>query len=104
MTIKKMIQEKINNYGMLSIVLIVATAFLFVMYVWQVNASSTAGFAMRDIEREITQLERENDRLNVRIAELQSVESVSRRLRMLGLQPVRDITYIVSNSTIALNQ
>lgn len=85
-------------------VLTIITAFIFILYVWQVNISSTAGFAMRDIEREIVELERDNERLNVRIAELQSVESVSRRLRMLGLQPVREITYLTTSSTVALNQ
>jgi hypothetical protein len=98
------LQQKFANTEFLPVLLTGLTVLLFLFYVWQVNVGSTAGFAVRDIEREITVLERDNERLNVRIASLQSVESVSRRLKMLGLQPVKEITYLVTNSTVAINQ
>lgn len=85
--------------------LTIVTVLLGLMYIWQVNMSATAGFEMRALESSIDELQSESQRLDVKIAELQSIESVTTRMDMLGLRPVQRIEYLVpGGSNVAINR
>ncbi len=65
-----------------------------VLYVIQVNAASTKGFTMRDLEGSNQILRRENDKLTAEIDRLRSLASVSEREVFLGLVKLRGVTYL----------
>lgn len=74
-----------------------------VLYVVQVNAASTKGFTMRDLERANQELRRENDKLAAEIDRLRSLSSVSEREAFLGLVKLQNVSYVqVGNSEVAL--
>ncbi len=85
---------KISNVRFLTIAFVVGSFVLFCLFIWQVNVAATKGFAMREVEDQIEELERENARLAMEIAELQSVQSVSSRIKLLGLTPVERVEYV----------
>ena len=84
--------------------LFVATIALAVIYIWQVNHAATAGYAMRDLESSIHELELAQERLDLQVAELQSVASVSNRVQMLGLTEVAAVKYLVNSGSVAINR
>lgn len=86
------------------IALALATVTLGVLYIWQVNVAATRGFSMRDLERDIEELQLDNDRLQMDVAHLQSTQSVTTRMKMLGLTQVSSIEYVTSNGSVAINR
>ncbi len=88
----------------LKILLFVATLIIGCLYIWQVNITATRGFAMRDLEEQIEILTMENQRLDMEVARLQSVDSVTARVQMLGLKKLTDVIYVNAISSVAVNR
>ena len=65
-----------------------------VMYVIQTSAISTTGYDMRDLEKKITELERENQRVEYDIAKYRSMESIQARLAGMNMVPAGDVQYV----------
>ena len=84
--------------------LLTATVMLGVLYIWQVNRAATAGYTMRDLESAIYELELEQERLDLHVAQLQSVDSVTERVQMLGLTQVQNIHYLTGDGSVAINR
>ena len=74
------------------------------LYIWQVNVSTSQGYVMRDIEKNIENLEHENEQLQQQIASLRSVDSVMTRTQMLGLVPLEEVFYMPSDESMAVNR
>lgn len=72
-------------------------------YVAQTNALSAKGFALRDLEKQLTELQIENRRLGVELAELQSLRSLETRLATINLVPVGQVEY-VAGATLVVNR
>lgn len=95
----------LSGFNWLTFLLVSATIVLGVLYIWQVNVAATRGFTMRDLDREIEELRLENDRLNMDVAHLRSADSVTTRMKMLGLRPVQTIEYVTpGGGSVAINR
>lgn len=98
--LKMQIREKLG-YGPLA--LIVATAVMFSAYMWQLNIATTAGYQARALEENITALNESLSRGETKLADLQSINSVTTRMDLLGLTKVNQVSYVFTNSgTVAL--
>lgn len=86
------------------VLLVGLTVSLGVLYIWQVNVAATSGFTMRDLDHEIEELKTENERLAIEVARLQSVDSVTTRLQMLGLVAIEDVDYVQGTAAVAINR
>lgn len=64
------------------------------LYIWQTNTVSTKGYAISELEQQIKQLEHENRRLDVRIAEYSSMKSIEQRLGQISLVPADSVEYV----------
>ena len=85
--------------------LLVGTVVLGILYIWQVNVAATSGYTMRDLESSIHELELQQERYDLQVAQLQSVDSVSERVRMLGLTKVKAIHYFTPGvGSVALDR
>lgn len=83
----------------------IATAVLGIAYIWQVNVGATAGFTLHAMEQEIEVLEIEQERLDIAVARLQSIDSVSTRVQMLGLTEVQSVQYVTpGQGSVAINR
>lgn len=78
---------------------VVAVAF-GMGYVIVVNQTSAQGFELRDLENRIEQTQTENRKLEVRIAELQSLDSIQSRLEGQGFVPVARIDYLTPGAPV----
>jgi len=74
-----------------------------VMYVAQVNAAATKGYAIRELRERNVELRHERDRLDIQIAALRSVQSVKTREAFLGLRPIAPSAFVKTGSeTVAV--
>lgn len=90
----------IANVVSFSLVLLVGLG-----YVAQVNHAATQGYRMRHLENGIASLRIQNEQLDYQVAQLQSVESVTKRLKMLGLVETQTTQYAsLTTPSVALNQ
>ncbi len=76
-------------------VLTIGFALAFgMLYIGQVNAAATKGYAMRELESQNDSLRGERERLDVEISRLRSLDSVTAREVFLGLQKIEDVKFI----------
>ena len=93
----------LHNQRVLRVFMLALTLAFGILYVVQVNAASTKGFTMRDLERSNQSLRRDNDKLAAEINRLRSLSSVSERETFLGLVKLENVTYIkAGNGEVAL--
>jgi len=98
------VKEFVSNCRPWQIAVLSCTIVLGLLYVWQVNISATRGFTMRDLERDIHALSLDQERYQLEVARLQSIESVTTRVQMLGLTKVDRVDFIeVSEPAVAIN-
>lgn len=88
----------VHDQRVMKVIMLALTLAFGILYVVQVNAASTKGFTMRDLDSHNQELRRENDRLAAEIDRLRSLASVSERETFLGLVKMRNVTYIKAGS------
>ena len=76
------------------VTLIICIIVFGILYVLQTNAVSTKGYAISDLERRISDLERENRRLDAQVAENQSMRWIHARVKGTDLVAVDHVEYI----------
>ena len=103
---KALVQLKsVSRTNILPVHLTVLTICASILYIWQVNVTATVGFEMRDLEYTIEEYAHEQQRLDIRVAQLRSIESVASRMNMLGLREVKRVEYLVpGGSNVAINK
>lgn len=93
---RKRDQEKLQfGYQSTYVALMSIISFLLVYYVWILNANATQWYNIRQLEKTQNELKVELDRLNVKIAELESLDSVSSDDIFNNMEPIEDPDYLV---------
>ena len=75
------------------VTLIISIIVFGILYVLQTNAVSTKGYALSDLERQISELNHETQGLAVQVAEQQSMRSLENRLKDTDLVAVDQVEY-----------
>jgi len=75
--------------------------FLLLYYVWILNANATQGYTIRNLENTGKELKVELERLNVKIAELESSENISSDEELQNMmEEYEDPNYLVIRNDI----
>ncbi len=87
--------------NVLCLCLFVVFSFL---YITKTSALSTRGYSIADLEKQKVTLERETQKLEVRIAQERSLDRVIARMNGIGMVPLEGIAYAstVPNTLVAL--
>lgn len=80
------------------IFLIAFALIVGVLYVIQTTGVSTRGYEISDLERRLTELERETKKLDVQIAEHRSMQSIEHRLAKLNMVPADKMVYVTGGA------
>ena len=73
-----------------------------VLFIWQTSSASTKGFVINDLQEQISDLEKENQKLGLQIAEQRSLKNLENRITELGLVVVDNVRYAtILNNTVA---
>lgn len=75
------------------VLFMVFVIFLGLLFVWQTSSASTKGYTINDLEKRVTSLEQENQKLEFAIAQHRSLQSIIERLPQTGLVAVDNISY-----------
>jgi hypothetical protein len=65
-------------------------------YLAQVNAASTKGYEIRALEREIAELKEEGERIELKVAQEQSVQAVETKVKGMGMVPTEQVDYVMA--------
>lgn len=74
-------------------VLVFVIIFVGVLYVMQTSNLSARGYEIGDLQKQITLLEQDNQKLEYEIANQQSMKNLEQRVKKLNLVAVGDIEY-----------
>jgi cell division protein FtsB len=90
----------VGNRFRLSLVLIsIVCLGALVIYLAQINSLSTKGFEMRELQKQITMLQAENEKLELQMLDMQALSSLVERARSLQLVASSDVRYISGANT-----
>lgn len=94
-----------HNIAALNLILLGLILAVSVIYIAQVNGSATKGYHMRDLETRISSLQLENQKMEVAIAQSRSLETVSKKVPMLGLVQAPSPAYVSGGvSAVSFNR
>ena len=100
-TQRKIEKEKLNfGYQSTYIALMWLIVFLLLYYVWIINANATKGYTIIQLEKTQKELKVELDRLNVKIAELDSLETMGSDEVFQDMVPIEDPNYLVLKENV----
>ena len=72
------------------------------IYLYFINNSATKGYQMRQIEKEISDLQKENEQLKIREAELKSLYQIEASSKELNMAETVQVGYIDEKSPVAM--
>jgi len=98
-------QLNINAAGFINPVVIVAVfaAFSGLFYMYSINQSAVKGFQIRTIEKEIAQIEKENELLRIREAELKSLGVIEQFGKDSNMAETSEVIFLDEAAPLALN-
>ncbi len=80
----------------LNVLMLSVVVGLFVGYLMMNNRAAANGFAVRDLERQISELRDQNGRFDLEVVAMQAMNNVEQQVGELGFVPVDDLDYISS--------
>ena len=103
-TKRKTNTEKINVKGFInSTVLIVALLFVSAaVYLYSINSSASKGYQMRQVEKDINSLKKENENLKIKEAELKSLYHIEESSKNLNMGDLKNVSYIEETGPVAM--
>jgi|GEM_PF-3071177 cell division protein FtsL len=94
-----------RNVMWVNLTLFVMVVSCSLAYVVRVNTSATKGYQIRDLENAISRLQLENQSMQVKIAEVRSMENVAAKVPMLGMTKAEAPVYLSGYpATVSLNR
>ncbi len=93
---RKQEQEKLQHgFASTYIALVSIIGFLLIYYVWILNANATQWYTIRQLQKTQNELKIELDRLDVKIAEIESLDTITSDDMYEQMIPIDDPDYVV---------
>lgn len=104
---KKTVKKKIKTGPVtLTIVTIILFCALGLLFLAQVFQSQTKGYEVLELKKQAEELKQENKNLEIKAAELRSIDSIKQSAKQLNLIDTKNIVYInkTGNSAVVMNR
>jgi len=95
-----LLKRVVRSPRVLSVLMVGSMTAFGILYVAQVNAAATKGYAVRELQQRNVELRNERDRLDMQIAKLRSLHSVKTREAFLGLKSLSPSAFIEVNMNV----
>jgi len=89
----------IFNKKIIGFLLLITIGISLVTYLVQINNVTTKGYEIRALEDEIAQLKDENQKLQLQLVEMQSMNHISNKVAEMNFVEVDKIKYLDTSST-----
>ncbi|MDO8529750.1 MAG: hypothetical protein Q7S18_03715 [bacterium] len=97
-TEKKSIKGFVNSGFLVFILLIIAAA----VYLYSINSSAVKGYQIRQAEKEVLELQKQNDNLKIKEAELKSLYHIEESSKNLNMENLKNVSYIQETGPVAM--
>lgn len=88
-----------------NLLLLGVALFFGALYLIQVNRTATSGFAVKDLNQQITELKENHQKLELRVADLQSLQQIQSATERLELVARTKLEYVQpTGGTVALER
>lgn len=88
---------------MVPVAMVAVIVLLGVAYLIQLNVVAAKGFALRSMERRVTDLAERQKKMQVELAQKESLAGLSNDIEQLGMVPVSTVEYIkVGGASVAV--
>ena len=84
------------NAALFIVIVALATA-----YVLQISSVTKQGYAMRDLEMSVDELQLQSEQLEVAVASAKSLDAVTDRMQILGFVEPTQIVYVSPSNGVA---
>lgn len=93
-----------SNAGFINPVFVVFACAVFsgLVYLYSINRTAVKGLAIRQIENEIAQTQKENENLKIKEAELKSLYHIEEQSKQLNMEALKDAQYVEENAAVAM--
>lgn len=91
-----------NGFKRASFALVFVVILFGVCYLYQVNDLATKGYEIREIETQIAELKKNNEKNKIREVELRSMYSIEREVSNLDLVASTNAAYLDINGSVAM--
>ena len=94
---RRAFEEKSNRkrgFAKTKILVVVFGVLVCVVYLGVINISAVKGYEIRKVENKITELKKENKKLQIEVAELTSTYSIKDEADNLNMVEAEDVVYI----------
>jgi len=85
-------------------VVLACAVFVALLYIYSINHSAVKGYEIRSVEKEISELKKENENLRIKEAQLKSLYRVEQSARDLNMSNVSDAVYLEENPSVAYSK
>lgn len=82
----------------LRVLVLAALVTVGISYVWQISQVSTQGYYLKDLERQVSILEKQNEKLSFEMAELNSMARIESAAKTLGMVKSDSIVYLTQTA------
>ena len=92
--------------GFISPVFIVVAFALIsgLFYLYSINQSAIKGFQIREVEKEISAIKKDNERLKIKEAQLKSLYHIEQSTKDLDMSDLKDVNYIDESAAVAFGK
>ncbi len=94
-------QKKGFAFGKLKFVMIGLIVSGTVIYLCAINTGAIKGYEIRKVENRISKLKKENEKLQIEEAELNSYYNIKKEADQLGMVKADNVVYINDNTQVA---
>lgn len=94
-------KTKVSKVGIV-FVLIVFVACAGIMYIFQINKLATMGYEIKDKEKQIEGLLKQNETLQIQAAELRSMQNLEADKEHMKMKKPSNTTYIEVSGSVAM--
>ena len=101
-TVSQKAKESKFTVSMFSVALVCVAGLL---YIFQISGVATKGYEIEDYEKTLSELQRENQKMQIEIADLKSMDNLENESGKLSAIDYKDIIYITSiSSAVAMER
>lgn len=86
----------------LSFVLATLISAMGIFYIFEVNNLATKGYEIRDLEKKLERLKKENEMLGIQAAELKSMYKIEEKTKELNMVVPKNVTYLNLPGDVAM--
>lgn len=86
------------------VLVVLAVALAVFGYLYAVNGSAVKGFQARQAEKEVLELQKQNEQLRIKEAELQSLFYIEESSKKMNMADLKKVSYVEQKGPMALNR